>query len=284
MLHDPALVSGAAGASAGTGPTLTPTSGRDRSDAMTSLTQGLRILAHVQEHGPVRARDLGAALDVPTSTVYRYLATLVESGYLIRVDGQVLPSDRLAGRDAPSHHLVELASGTLRALRRETGLSALLTVRVHTVGVCLESVVATPSHRLHLGRGQVHPLYAGASMTPLLAHAPTEVVESVLHGPLRRFTAATPDAETIRHGLPRVREQGYALSFGEITPGMGALGLGVVVGGRCVCALSLVGEAVSVTDLERLLPRLRAAGTALEAVLSRPGAQEAWGPGGGGHV
>ena len=209
------------------------------------------------------------------------MATPVDAGYAIRADGMVMPSERLTGRAGPSAHLVDLASNVLRHLRRDTGLSALLTVRVHTVGVCLESAIAHPAHRIHLSRGNVHPLYAGASVTPLLAHAPAEVVHSVLTGPQRRFTAATPDAETIRRDLPLVRDRGYALTYGEITPGMGALGVGVMVRGECVCALSLVGDAVSVTDLEHLLPRLRSASAEMESLLARPEAQGAWGSGGG---
>lgn len=249
--------------------------------AMSSLRLGLRILEHIQGVGPVRVSDIAGTLGIPSSTVYRYVATLVESGYAIRSDGVVMPSERLAGRTGSSAHLVDLAAGVLRGLRRDTGLSALLTVRVHTVGVCLESAIAHPAHRIHLSRGNVHPLYAGASVTPLLAHAPAEVAHSVLTGPMRRFTAATPDAETIRRDLPLVRERGYALTYGEITPGMGALGVGVLVREECVCALSLVGDAVSVTDLERLLPRLRSASEEMEHLLARPEAQGAWGSGGG---
>ncbi|WP_158277152.1 IclR family transcriptional regulator [Serinibacter arcticus] len=251
---------------------------------LSSLQQGLRILAHIQSVGSVPVSDVARALDVPTSTVYRYVTTLVDSGYVIRVDGRVMPSELLAARTGASAHLVDLAAGVLRSLRRDTGLTALVTVRVHTVAVCLESAIAHPAHRIHLSRGRVHPLYAGASVGPLLAHAPAEVLQAVLVGPMRRFTAATPDAETIRRDLPLIRSRGYALSHGEITPGMGALGIGVLAGGDCVCALSLVGDAVSVTDLERLLPRLRSAREEMEGLLARPEAENAWGSGGGIYV
>ncbi|MFF2299610.1 IclR family transcriptional regulator [Arthrobacter sp. NPDC058127] len=243
---------------------------------MTSLNQGLRILSHVQETGPIRVALLGEQLGLPLSTLYRYVAPLVEGGFLIRAEGIVIPGEKLLNKQESSHHLVDFAAPLLRRLNRETGLSALLTVRIHTVGVCLDAAIAHPRHRISLQRGQVHPLYAGASVTPLLAFAPADVVESVMQGPYKRFTSATPVPETTRRELPLIRRNRYSLSFGELTPGMGAVGIPVMVSGKCLCALSLVGEAVTVTDTEHLLESLRTAGEELAASLARAGADNAW--------
>ena len=53
----------------------------------TSFARGLRLLLAVSDRGEVRADELAAALEMPVSTVYRYLRTLVEFGFVDRTVG-----------------------------------------------------------------------------------------------------------------------------------------------------------------------------------------------------
>jgi len=251
-------------------------SGPAGDSAMTSLNQGLRILSAVQESGAVRVKDLGESLDLPASTLYRYLRPLERAGYILRVEGHLLPGERLASAESSSDNLTDIAAPILKRLRDQTRLSALLTVRIHSIGVCLYRVAAHPSHRLSLQRGNVQPLYAGASVTPLLAYAPAHVVDAALSGPVKRFTAATPGLSETRRLLPTIRSNRYAATFGELTPGMGAIGVPVFVGGECVCVISLVGEGAVLTDLEPLLAVLRSAVAQLETRLERLAVEGGW--------
>jgi len=54
----------------------------------TSFARGLRLLLMVADRGEVRADELSAALDMPASTVYRYLRTLGEFGFVDRQGGR----------------------------------------------------------------------------------------------------------------------------------------------------------------------------------------------------
>jgi len=57
----------------------------------TSFARGLRLLLTVADRGEVRADELGTTLDMPLSTVYRYLRTLGDFGFVDRNGGQFQP-------------------------------------------------------------------------------------------------------------------------------------------------------------------------------------------------
>lgn len=244
---------------------------------LTSLDRGLRILAFIQDHGQTDAAGIIAGLGLPSSTVYRYVRLLKEAGFVIDVNGQLLPSRRLADPSvAGSAHLVDLARPVLARLRERSGLSVALTVRVHTAALCLDTLHGGHGHVAY-HPGEVLALYAGASATPLLAMAPASVREQVLAGRLYRFTAATPDAELLRAELATVRRRGYHVSQGWLTPGMTAVGVPVLVGSACLCALSLVGPDRELTDVTGGVGLLRDAAGELVARLPRSPAI-AWTP------
>ena len=59
--------------------------GRARDD--TSFARGLRLLLSIADLGSVRAEDLAHLLDMPLSSVYRYLRTLCNFDLINRYDG-----------------------------------------------------------------------------------------------------------------------------------------------------------------------------------------------------
>ena len=61
----------------------------------TSFARGLRLLLTVADRGEVRADELSALLDTPLSTVYRYLRTLGEFGFVDRQGGRFRLGPRL---------------------------------------------------------------------------------------------------------------------------------------------------------------------------------------------
>src|SRR5699024_4634992 len=153
------------------------------------------------------------------STAYRYVAVLRENGYLIEINGYIVPSDRLAERGGEADHLVQYSRPVLRRLREITQLTAVLAVRIHSAAVCLDVAFAHPKHRISFQRGKVRPLYAGASALPLLAFAPPATQRSVLDGAMRKYTAQTLTHAELEAALADVRRDGYAVSHGHLTPG-----------------------------------------------------------------
>jgi len=241
-----------------------------------SLSRGLEILSLVQEVGRLRAVDISRRLDLPLSTAYRYIAALRNSGFVVDIDGALVPSSKLAETGEDSEHLVRYAAPVLKRMRDESNMSASVVVRVHTAAVCLDAAFAHPKHKISFRRGQVRALYAGGSALPLLAFAPPSIVRDVLEGTFRHYTAATPNRTEVEAELDRIRKDGYAVSYGQILPGMVAVGVPVMIDGQCLCSLSLIGEARALTSIDNAVNILRAGARELLGRMSPIAASEAW--------
>ena len=246
------------------------------SPANSSLNRGLEILGLIQQAGRLRASDISTTLGIPLSTVYRYVSTLHSSGFIIEVDGYLLPSERLAESGERSEHLVRYAEPVLRRLREQSGMSLILAVRIHTAAVCLEASFAHPKHQISFQRGQVRPLYAGGSALSLLAFAPPSIQREVLESDFRLYTSVTPKPPDIMPLLEQIRTDGFAVSHGHLTPGMIAVGVPVIVDGRCLCSLSMVGESPLNIPIEALVQLLREGVRELIARISASAVREAW--------
>lgn len=250
---------------------------RKSASALSSLDRGLRILAFIQDRGQVDIAEIIEQLCIPSSSTYRYIRALQRAGFVTEVDGKVLSSDRLADPSSrESDHLVSIARPILTRLGRESGLNVVLAVRVHTAALCLD---AWRSGRGSVGfhPGEILALYAGASATPLLAMAPQSVQRQVLSADPHRFTAATPDAATLASELAGVRRRGYHVTRGWLTPGMTAIGVPLIVGGTCLCALSLVGPHRALNASTASLVLLKSAVAEMGASLPRA-LSTAWTP------
>jgi DNA-binding IclR family transcriptional regulator len=140
----------------------------------------------------------------------------------------------------------------MRRLVDRTGTPVILTRRAGSAVVCLEREEAGQTLRLSYERGQVLPVNAGAAALALLAWAPDDELDNLLADPLARFTDATyTDADKLRAHLADVREQGYAISRGELDPDV--LGIGAPVrgeDGRVVAAISIAALSHRVPDEE----------------------------------
>ncbi|WP_328379738.1 helix-turn-helix domain-containing protein [Streptomyces sp. NBC_01020] len=252
---------------------MSMTIGRPSAGELSSLTRGLRILEFIQDRGQAEVSEVVAAMGIPSSSAYRYVRLLKEAGFLAEVDGALLPTDRLADRSIDrTGHLVDLARPVLTRLMRRSGLDVALTVRAHTAALCLDTR-GSGSGTVALRPGQVLALYSGASATPLLATAPETVRRQVLQGRLQRFTAATPDAASLRLELAEARRDGYHVTHGWLTPGVSAVGMPVLVAGSCLCAVSLVGRHAELTDVTRPLALLREAVADITASMPRAATQ-----------
>jgi DNA-binding IclR family transcriptional regulator len=156
---------------------------------------------------------------LPPSTCSRLLSNLTELGFLERLGESYRPGARLvrwsSARLASSPGLQELARRRLEKLRDETGETSRLYVRDGLVRVC----VAAAETRRPVGRavrvGEVLPLYAGAAGKVFLAFDETLDLREAL-AEVRPLTAATITAQNAwERELERIRDAGYAASFGE---------------------------------------------------------------------
>src|SRR5215510_159755 len=109
----------------------------------TSFARGLRLLLTVADRGEVRADELSSLLEMPVSTVYRYLRTLGDFGFVEGRGGVFRLGPKLligTGATVSSERLIRHADAALRMLAQETGETAVVVRRIGLTCVCLHEV------------------------------------------------------------------------------------------------------------------------------------------------
>jgi IclR family transcriptional regulator, acetate operon repressor len=210
----------------------------------TSFARGLRLLLTVSDRGEIRADELSTILDMPQSTVYRYLRTLGEFGFVDRHEGSYRIGPRLligSGSNITSERLIRQADSVLRMLAEETGETALIARRVGLSAVCLHQVEAKQALRVVMEPGVMTPLYAGAAARVLLAFAPPEIVDEVVAQGLQPAAESDPTEADLRDGLDGIASSGIALSEGEYVAGSVAMAVPIFREDGIVAALAVTG-------------------------------------------
>jgi IclR family transcriptional regulator, acetate operon repressor len=212
----------------------------------TSFARGLRLLLVVADRGEVRADELSAVLEMPVSTVYRYLRTLVEFGFVDRTGGTFRLGPKLligTGANVTAEQLIRHADPVLRRLVDESGETAIVVRRIGLSSVCLHAIESPEPVRVTYQTGSMSPLHAGAPARTLLAFAPPEILAEVQAGDMARLTPDTPTAMQLVGGLDEIVRAGTAVSAGERTPGAVAVAAPVFREDGIVGAVALVGPA-----------------------------------------
>lgn len=217
----------------------------------TSFARGLRLLLMVADRGEVRADELSALLEMPLSTVYRYLRTLGDFGFVDRRGGLFQVGPKLligTGGNVSSERLIRHADAALRMLAEETGESAVVVRRIGLSSVCLHQIESDAPLRVTLDPGAMSPLYAGAPGRALLAFAPAEVLDDVLAQDLLRITERTPTETELRASLGGIVISGIAVSVGELIEGSVAMAAPVFREDGIVGAIAVLGPAFRCDD------------------------------------
>ena len=181
----------------------------------------LQVLGVLAQHGqPMAATQLMQRTGLARSTLYRQLARLKLWGFVLETNGHYAPgplSLQLAlGFDMASH-LVLQARSDMQALAHQSQESVGLVVAVKDRVVCLDMVDSTQALRCSFEKGRSVPLRTGASAKCLLAHL-SELARDAsldqLYGP------GTAEREMALAELQAVAQTGYAVSSGEVDPGV----------------------------------------------------------------
>lgn len=174
--------------------------------------------------------ELSRATGVHKTTVLRMLSTLEQHGYLVREDEsyryRLGPSAIALGGAASQSQVRQVAYPELRRLTEETGETSLLHVISGVETVCVDKIESPQPVRVTFDIGRRGPLYAGSSGKSLLAFLDPDELERLLPNlELRRYTDLTiTGIEELRGELERIRERGYAVSYGELDPGVHSVG------------------------------------------------------------
>jgi DNA-binding IclR family transcriptional regulator len=213
--------------------------------------------------------EIGAAVGLPKSTVYRILRMLEQYRYVVR--DPVTRKFRLGSgalslgwRAIETNDLRQLALPVMRRLANETEETVILTAlsedRMHSV--CIERIESPRQVRLILEVGRRIPLHAGASSKILLAYMPAEDIERVIAtcGLSRVYRNTITDPLALRAHLSAIREAGYATSVEETNEGAAGVAAPILNDeGLIVAALGIAGPLARFgkDDLPRMIALAR---------------------------
>lgn len=199
-----------------------------------SLDRGLRILdLYTRETHSLSAKEIADRLNVPATTLYPFLHTLVDHRYL-EVDEQkrYRLGLKLLERVGEIHQVYDVRSVARRelvTLSRAVEANARLAVLYGNDVLYLEQEEGGPQANLILTEvvGLRVPSYCTALGKVLLANLPKYDLERALESmTLTRITDRTiTDRDQLLDELRTVRERGYALELEELQ-----------LGGACVAA------------------------------------------------
>jgi DNA-binding IclR family transcriptional regulator len=235
----------------------------------------LRILALLARQAePVPAGLISATLDLPRSTTYRLLGTLIEHGFV-----SYLPEERRYGLGVVSF---ELGSAYSRQMQLRRIAQPVLNRLVDQVGQNAHLAVLHGSDVYYVieerasGRaplvsdvGVRLPATLTASGLAVLSRLPAAQLRAIYPSAaalVQREGRGPGTLLALRSTLVEVRRRGFALEENLVTPGLSSVGLPVLDHtGHPVAGVSVTFEADRVDEIEqrRLVEAVRRAAEAL---------------------
>lgn len=216
--------------------------------------RALSILAAFDEqHRLLSLSEIAARAALPTPTALRLIRQLVSGGVLERTDdGAYVVGRRVwrLGLLAPVQtDLRDICAPYLQDLQAATRATVHLAVREQYEALYLERLAGRRSVPVVSKVGGRLPLHCTGVGKVLLAWAPDDVRQHVLHHLTRatRYTVTSPAMLTAQ--LTRVRREGFATTIEEMS--LGACSLAVPVRGPDDDVVAALGVVVPSLDRER---------------------------------
>ena len=195
--------------------------------AVKTIDRLVEILDYfAQGHAAVSLAELSEHLNLPKSTLHRFLVGLESHGILRRDHGDKkwLPGYHLIvwGSVAAENTTIrEIAKPFMSNLVAASGEMAILTVyHAHEV-ICIDMSETSHPVRLKMKIGAQRAAHAGASSKVLIAYLPEEEVMAIVKekGLPKLCTNTITDVDALKIELAQIREQGYSDSLEETDPG-----------------------------------------------------------------
>jgi DNA-binding IclR family transcriptional regulator len=231
-----------------------------------SVVHASGLLKALHKSGrPTSLSDLARKIELSKPATYVLLKTLESAGLIVQ--------DSTA-RYELSWGLYELGSAVIRPLglariarmhldhlAQSTGEAVLLGILDNATVLYLDRGQAGEPFTMIANIGRRSPLHTTASGKVLLAHQPTDYIDSFTAGPLAPTTSLTiTDAERLKAELGRVRTRGYATCGQEQEIGLSSIAVPVFdPAGDVPAALALAGPTSRLTPdkLPGLLAELK---------------------------
>jgi DNA-binding IclR family transcriptional regulator len=220
----------------------------------------LLLMSFTPEHASWGVRDLSARLGFSPATVQRILQTLKAHAFIEQDPfTQQYRLGNIYFRFLETIQSIFPITRTALPFMQRLLSQTMETVHLNAIDqlerVCIETLESPRLLKAGMPVGNRSPLHAGASSKCLLAFSSPEFIETYLaDAGLHRLTPRTiTDSDALRMELERIRQQGYAASIGERTPGLGSLSAPILNHrGTIIAALSLAIPETRFIDGEHL--------------------------------
>ncbi len=202
--------------------------------------------------------ELMETLGYSRPTLYRYLKTLKEAGFLVSnpqsgftLGPKVVEMDYLLRKSDP---LILEGQAQLDRLVGRYSATALLVRWYGNRMLCVASACSTPDPVSSYPRGRPMPLGRGAIARSIVAFLPRRRLLPTIERMFDDFRSVglgeTPEA--IEQSFRAVRRAGYAIAFGEVTPGVVGVAAPIFDAGQSPVGSLCVTIAQAIVDEETL--------------------------------
>ncbi|ELY59016.1 IclR family transcriptional regulator [Natronolimnohabitans innermongolicus] len=198
-----------------------------------SVEQSFTIVEYLRERDGATLTEIADDLEMPVSTAHIHLSTLLDTGYVVKVDGEYDCSFRFLATGGEMRDTMALFQATkpeIDDLREQLGEHANLTVEENGYAVQLYKSESPDSVDDNAPLGRHLHLHSTATGKAILARLSEERLEAVLEK--RGLPAVTEntvtDEDDLRDELRTIRDRGYSINRGEHYPGVCAVATSIV--------------------------------------------------------
>ncbi len=195
-----------------------------------AVERALQIMSCFDDEHPERGiSDIAQAVGLHKATAHRIVTTLVNYGYLERIeDGQKyrlgLELPNLGYKVIRRMDLRREALPFMKQFVEEWDETCDLSIFDQGKAFYIEILRGNRALTISAAVGQRLSAHATASGKTFLAFHPADQVDAALHEPLEAYTKNTiTSPEDLRKQLEKIRQQGYAVDFEEFEVGVCAV-------------------------------------------------------------
>lgn len=228
-------------------------SGTD-TEKLKTLERAFAILEWIHEHEGGGVAEIAEARGMSSSSVHRYLDTMVSEGYLVKEDGDYHLSLNFLGLGEQARTRKEVytnAEQYTEMLSEESGCRSSFVVEEAGRGVYLYTAPGDHGVWTRSTIGKRVPLHATAAGKSILAFLGDDRIREIVetHGLTQETPHTIAEWPVLREELERVRDTGYAFNDEEQIEGVIAVGAPVTdPDGRVIGAFSVSGPANRLTE------------------------------------